>query len=150
IADTFHAQLAALDARVWWERDDEYLAAFAQRERLERPAAVLIMVQVIGLLASTPTFPLLCPPPGKARSGSLDPARAGSVDERILERVRALLAKAESTEFSEEAETFTAGAQKLMARHSIDYALLAHRGGHQDGTVGRRIPIDNPYEAPKA
>src|SRR5262249_14522034 len=96
-----------------------------------------------------PVLPTLCPPPGKARSGSLDPARAGSADERILERVRALLAKAESTEFSEEAEAFTAGAQKLMARHSIDYALLAHRGRHRDGTVGRRTPVDNPYESPK-
>lgn len=152
IDETFHAQLAALDARVWWDRDEEHLAAFATRERIERPAAVLAMLQVICLLAETPTFPVLCPPPGQARRGTLDPARRAdrAADERILAKVRALLAKAESTEFSEEAEAFTAGAQKLMARHSIDYALLAHRSGAQDGPVGRRIGIDNPYEAPKA
>lgn len=44
---------------------------------------------------------------------------------RVLSQVRALLAKAESTTFEPEAETFTAGAQALMARHSIDAAMLA-------------------------
>jgi hypothetical protein len=152
IDETFDIQLAALEARVWWDRDDDYLDAFAAQERIERPAALLIMLQVISLLACAPVLPVLCPPPGKARRGTLDPARraASAVDDKILVKVRALLAKAESTEFSEEAEAFTAGAQKLMARHSIDYALLAHRAGQHQAPAGRRITIDNPYEAPKA
>ena len=37
-------------------------------------------------------------------------------DEKVLGRVRALLAKAESTTFPEEAEALTAKAQELMAR----------------------------------
>jgi hypothetical protein len=73
------------------------------------------------------------------------------VDERVLARVRALLAKAESTDFPAEAETFTAGAQALMARHSIDHALLAAAGrAPSDRPTGRRVGIDNPYESPKA
>jgi hypothetical protein len=151
VDETFHAQLAALDARVWWGSDDSYLAAFAGRERIELPAAVLVALQVICLLTGAPVLPVLCPPPGSARQGSLA-ARPGvnAADEKILARVRALLAKAESTNFPSEAEAFTAGAQKLMARHSIDYALLAHRTGVHDRPTGRRIAIDNPYENPKA
>jgi Protein of unknown function (DUF2786) len=72
------------------------------------------------------------------------------VDQRILSRVRALLAKAESTTFEAEAETFTAGAQALMARYSIDRALLAASGhAGREEPIGRRIGVDNPYEGPK-
>jgi hypothetical protein len=72
-----------------------------------------------------------------------------AADPRQLDRVRALLAKAESTSFPEEAEAYTAKAQELMARHSIDYALLSVGTGARDEPVGRRIGIENPYEAPK-
>jgi hypothetical protein len=61
-----------------------------------------------------------------------------------------LLAKAESTEFPAEAEALTARAQELMARHSIDYALLAAQSGSKQEPVGRRLPVDNPYADPKA
>jgi hypothetical protein len=62
-----------------------------------------------------------------------------------------MLAKAESTEFPEEAEALTARAQELMARHSIDRALLAAADpSARDLPFGRRIGIDNPYESPKA
>src|SRR5262245_60325667 len=37
-----------------------------------------------------------------------------------------------------------------MARHSIGYALLSVDTGAGDEPVGRRIGIDNPYEAAKA
>jgi hypothetical protein len=36
-----------------------------------------------------------------------------------------------------------------MARHSIDYALLAVGSAARDEPTGRRIGVDNPYEAPK-
>ncbi|NVI86339.1 DUF2786 domain-containing protein, partial [Actinomadura sp. BRA 177] len=76
--------------------------------------------------------------------------RARDVDQRMLGKVRALLAKAESTEFPEEAEALSARAQELMARHSIDHALLAAEAGDTGGPAGRRIAVDSPYEAPKA
>ncbi|MGI5202238.1 DUF2786 domain-containing protein [Spirillospora sp. CA-108201] len=85
--------------------------------------------------------------PGETRT---DGGRRGEADQRILGRVRALLAKAESTEFPEEAEALSARAQELMARHSIDHALLAAETGDMGGPDGRRIAVDSPYEAPKA
>lgn len=69
----------------------------------------------------------------------------------MLERVRALLAKAESTNFPEEAEAFTAKAQELMARHAIDEAMLeAGGGGGRADVVGWRIGVDDPYAAAKS
>lgn len=66
-------------------------------------------------------------------------------------RVLALLAKAESTEYPEEAEAFFAKAQELMARHSIDEAMLAAAG-----TAGTADPSSSkvvcraPYATGKA
>ena len=37
-----------------------------------------------------------------------------------------------------------------MAKYSIDHALLAAETGHAEEPGGRRIAVDNPYEAPKA
>lgn len=72
---------------------------------------------------------------------------------RMLEKVRALLAKAESTDFDEEAEAFTAKAQELMARYAIDEAVLEAsrpRQGH-DATIDETVVvIPDPYASPKA
>ncbi len=69
----------------------------------------------------------------------------------LLARIRALLAKAESSTFEAEAEVFTAKAQELMARHRIDRAVLAdeHPGRLADGVEGRRITVDDPYATAK-
>lgn len=65
----------------------------------------------------------------------------------VLGRVRALLAKAESTTFPAEAEALSAKAHELMARYAIDRAVL---GGEQVGRVGsRRIEMDAPYASAK-
>ncbi len=45
--------------------------------------------------------------------------------ESMVEKIQGLLAKAESTNFPEEAAAFRAGAEKLMLKHSIDEAMLA-------------------------
>ncbi|WP_433231919.1 DUF2786 domain-containing protein [Actinomadura formosensis] len=87
---------------------------------------------------------------GGSRFADAAGGRERAVDQRTLGRVRALLAKAESTEFPEEAEALSARAQELMARHSIDQALLDAQAGGTGGPAGRRIAVDNPYEAPKA
>jgi len=151
VDERWEAQLRELDAAVWWERDDEYLSALGEREGLARPELIRCLLQVLHVFSTCPQIQVLCPPPGRARRGSLGVAAAGgrAADPRQLERVRALLAKAESTSFAEEAEAYTAKAQELMARHSIDYALLSVRAGVRDEPVGRRIGIENPYEAPK-
>ncbi|MCX4907739.1 DUF2786 domain-containing protein [Streptomyces sp. NBC_00878] len=74
----------------------------------------------------------------------------GSGDSRMLTRIRALLAKAEATGFPEEAEALSAKAQELMARHSIDEALLAARTHAKDAPGACRIGVDPPYETAKA
>ncbi|MGC4855356.1 DUF2786 domain-containing protein [Micromonospora sp. DT4] len=149
VDERWEAQLRELDSAVWWARDDEYLSAVGEREGLARPELIRCLLQVLHVFSTCPQIQVLCPPPGRARRGSLGAAGGQAADPRQLERVRALLAKAESTSFAEEAEAYTAKAQELMARHSIDYALLSVGTGIRDEPVGRRIGIDNPYEAPK-
>jgi hypothetical protein len=74
------------------------------------------------------------------------------LDSRVLDRVRALLAKAESTSFAEEADAFTAKAHQLMDRHAIDRAMLASHGrGHSGpGATSRRVSVEQPYASAKA
>jgi hypothetical protein len=73
------------------------------------------------------------------------------MEDKILEKIRALLAKAESTTFDAEAEALTAKAQELMARYRIDRALLdAGRAGATVRTDSRRVAVDNPYADAKA
>ncbi|MFB8087966.1 DUF2786 domain-containing protein [Streptomyces sp. NPDC055992] len=100
------------------------------------------------LLLNLPVIEPVGPPPGAAREALHRPPAAG--EPRMLTRIRALLAKAEATGYPEEAEALTTKAQELMARHSIDEALLAART-HGDRTPGAcRIGVDAPYETAKA
>lgn len=70
-----------------------------------------------------------------------------------LGRVQALLAKAESTDFPDEAESLLAKAQDLMARHAISEAMVAaerHRAGGAPDPVGsRRFVVGAPYASAK-
>ena len=146
-------QVAAMEATVWWPPDHTLVAGCAPLYPRGRLDLVMCALDLISLLTSLPTIEMLGPLPGSAAASARGAQHQAvrSVDERVLNRVRALLAKAESTTFPAEAETFTAGAQALMARHSIDHALLAAAGrAPSDAPGGRRIGIDNPYEAPKA
>lgn len=69
---------------------------------------------------------------------------------KIAERVRALLAKAESTEHPAEAELFTAKAQELMAKYAIDQlAVDAARGRPAGEVTSRRFDLDVPYGSAK-
>ncbi|QTE00001.1 hypothetical protein S1361_21875 [Streptomyces cyanogenus] len=80
-----------------------------------------------------------------------EPRRAhGPAASRMLGRIRALLAKAEATGYPEEAEALTAKAQELMARHSVDEALLAAEAPAPDAPGACRIGVEPPYEQAKA
>jgi uncharacterized protein DUF2786 len=69
----------------------------------------------------------------------------------MLARIRALLAKAESTDFPEEAEALSAKAQSLMARHTIDAAVLGQRSGTVITSVlARRMHLEEPHVEAKA
>ena len=75
------------------------------------------------------------------------------IDTKILDRVRAYLAKAESTEFTAEAETFTAAAQALMTRYRIDSALLEAAAPDAQKTSKpntRCLTLNNPYMLAKS
>lgn len=144
----WHPQLTALGADVWWPGQQSYLEARAERHGW--PDLVRSATKLIALVWAVPRIEALGPRPGTATPGT-DRASAADVEPRILERVRRLLAKAESTTFEAEAETFTAGAQALMARHSIDAALLAatEPAPAPGGPGASRLGIDNPYEMHK-
>ncbi|MDG9717460.1 DUF2786 domain-containing protein [Streptomyces sp. DH24] len=79
-----------------------------------------------------------------------EPARGRRPESRALTRIRALLAKAEATGYPEEAEALSAKAQELMARHSIDAALLSAGAPSPDAPGACRIGVEPPYEQAKA
>ncbi|WP_031515823.1 DUF2786 domain-containing protein [Streptomyces sp. NRRL F-5123] len=115
------------------------MTGFARREKLDRFSAATVCVEVLRLYGRLPRLPALQAPGAEAA-----PPGTG----KMLARIRALLAKAESTGFPEEAEALSAKAQHLMARHSIDAALLGAAAG--EGPGARRIGVDRPYEGAKA
>ncbi|WP_435176795.1 DUF2786 domain-containing protein [Actinacidiphila sp. bgisy145] len=123
------------------------LAAYVADQRLDRFSAALLVVELLRLYATLPPITALTPPPPPHPG---EGAAAGTTG-KALARIRALLAKAESTGFPEEAEALSAKAQQLMARHSIDTAALAAAGGTgPDAPTTRRIGVDRPYEGAKA
>lgn len=145
------AQLAELEAERWWPSDTDYLSARAGSASGGWAEVCGGAMAALDLIVWLPPLQVIGPRPGEATAATRETAaRAAALDERILSRVRALLAKAESTPYEAEAETFTAGAQALMARHSIDAAMLDAAQANRAGPQSIRIGIDRPYETPKA
>jgi hypothetical protein len=150
------AQADALGASVWWTSSAMYLDEIATRWKFDRVAVLDVVLTLLTILSELPPIEVLVPPPGIAprrgdRSGTGGSGTPRRIEPRLLDRVRALLAKAESTSYPAEAEAYTAKAQELIARHSIDEALLVARAG--DAAVvpfARRIGVDHPYEGEKA
>lgn len=77
-------------------------------------------------------------------------ASTGVSDDGLLAKIRALLAKAEATEFPSEAETLTAKATELMAKYGIEQAMLADAEPSRDKVTNKILQIDNPYGIDKA
>ncbi len=128
----------------WRAQADEITRTGHARRRTDRVAQLDATLRLIGTLRRLPPIEVLVPPPGTAA-----PARpATRADEGLLNRVRALLAKAESTDFPAEAEAYSAKAQELIARHSIEDALAEHTA--EVVPYARRIGVDHPYESEKA
>jgi Protein of unknown function (DUF2786) len=149
VDDRWRAQLAALGCEVWWGNDTGvYLGDWCAIRPGSPESAVVTALELLHVLGHLVVLPRLGPLPGTARPGAA--AAGADGNERILSKVRALLAKAESTEFAEEAEALSARAQELMAKYSIDHALLAAQAGRRDEPSSRRVPVDGPYEAAKA
>ena len=119
----------------WFDRRD------SGRDRIDS------IVGLVALLARLPRLARLIPSPGNP-SVDVDVLVGEVRGDPLLDRIRSLLAKAESTEFPAEAEAFTAKAQSLITSARLDEAAL--RGLRApDGGSGRvsaiRVPIDEPY-----
>ena len=139
------AQLERIGARRDWSADGVFLGQLGS----EWPDALVAAVALMALLMSLPGLPQLVDPPSRWRSGA--PAEEPGVPPATLGKVRALLAKAESTTFEGEADALTAKAQELMARHRIDRAVLEHDfQASRTRPLGRRIAVDDPYAEAKA
>jgi hypothetical protein len=68
------------------------------------------------------------------------------LNDGLLDKVRALLAKAEATPFDAEAEAFTNKAQELIARYRIDRALLDRANARErEPPILRRVGVETPY-----
>ncbi|OKI99754.1 aromatic acid decarboxylase [Streptomyces sp. CB01249] len=131
-----------------WRSQLDELPAAPPANRPDRFSYASAFLALCRLLLALPAIEPVGPPPGAAREALTRPPAAG--EPRMLTRIRALLAKAEATGYPEEAEALTTKAQELMARHSIDEALLAART-HGDRAPGAcRIGVDAPYETAKA
>jgi hypothetical protein len=146
------AQLHDLTSRSRRPGERSALLATAGRATTEEWTIALV---ALDLMRRLPGSQRLVPPPsqwGRTRSAPATAAGARVTGDRAktLTRIRALLAKAESTEFAAEAEAFTGKAQDLMTRHAIDEALLAEGTGGSVDVQGIRVLIHHPYALEKA
>ncbi|MFB8118347.1 DUF2786 domain-containing protein [Streptomyces sp. NPDC055962] len=132
-----------------WADQLAAMPAPAPRNRPDRFTYASALLELYRLLLRLPAIEPAGPQPGTSATGA--PAGPPAHGEpRMLTRIRALLAKAEATGFPEEAEALTTKAQELMARHSLDEALLAARTHSADTPGALRIGVDAPYESAKA
>ena len=147
----WQAQLEALGATTrWWGPGADWLGPLALRDGLAYEEALAVAVESLGVLYALPALERLLPVPSEwGRAGSEQLFDLPD-DHPGLAKVRALLAKAESTSFPAEAEALTAKAQELMARYAIDEALAASRGERRDRPRSRRVAVDDPYAAAKS
>lgn len=112
----------------------------------------IAVLALLGQWQTLPRWPQIGPLPSQWPRKRATPrvtatAGADSPNAKVLGRIRGLLAKADATDFDEEAEILTAKAQELMTRYSIDSLLLS--GGNVD-VDSRRVHVDNPHAPAKA
>lgn len=115
---------------------------WARRQGAPWPQACDALIDLLVAVHRLPRLEPLLPRPG---ASDVLFVAAASADERVLRKVRALLAKAESTDFEEEAEAFTAKAQELMRTHAIERAVTEADGPHRSAPNARRLWLDAPY-----
>ena len=130
-----------------------WVTRWADAERLDPTESTRAVLDTYACLLKLPPLEPLMPMPGPpgGRPRPVDnPLRVGTVADPMLERVRNLLAKAESTTFEAEATALTEKAQELITRHAIDAALLQADSPKRTRPSEIRIPIDSPYADAKS
>lgn len=145
---------------VWSDQLDQVRSRRTRRSSSPDDVGKLVhRFEVAVFLTRLPAVVGVVPPPSAwrtlAATPNTGPRRSDQqVDPRMLERVRALLAKAESTTFDAEAEAFTGKAQELMAKYAIDAAMVAAAASGARslaaGVEARRLHLDDPYAVQKA
>ncbi|CAL9532376.1 hypothetical protein SUDANB176_04079 [Streptomyces sp. enrichment culture] len=128
-----------------WKAQLDGLEA-ADAPRADRFSYATAVLELYRLLLRLPALE----PLDETATGTGAGARDRRPESRMLGRIRALLAKAEATGFLEEAEALSAKAQELMARHSVDEALLAAQEPSGETPGACRIGVEPPYEQAKA
>lgn len=139
-------QLRQLGAHSPTPIDGSASLAWAVASGLEWPEASPRLIELLVLACSLPVVQEVLPAPGSVRA---DSASSG-VDEAVLHKVRALLAKAEATEFEDEADALTAKAQHLMTEHSIHHTLASAAAPQREKPRVRRFWLDAPYVPAKS
>jgi hypothetical protein len=119
--------------------DPEKVVALLQDHRQDRIGFVTDVFRMLRFLRELPRLAPLHPP-----------GAATDEEARLHAKVRALLAKAESTTFEAEAQACTAKAQELMERHAIDEATLTADRPTPGGATSMRVVLEAPYAKPKA
>jgi hypothetical protein len=143
IHERWAAQIQQLDAAIWWAPDRPHLQQWARRNQLTVEQALTATISLLAQLVTLPKLPQILPPPGTTTRRAT--TAAAGVDQKILSRVRALLAKAESTQFPAEAEALSAKAQELMNRHAFERALLDADEHQPQTATSTRLWLDSPY-----
>jgi hypothetical protein len=113
--------------------------------RLDWPDVIELASSITFALCNLTRLDEVIPPPGAETASRSIADLSSQAADPILTKVRQLLAQAESTNFDAEAETFTAKAQELMARHAIDAAVVWDRQERTEEPITIRIAIDDPY-----
>jgi hypothetical protein len=126
------------------------LTEWAAAARIGRYLTLHHALSLAGFLQSLPILARLFPLPGSAVRSRADDHAVVRADAKMLARIRGLLAKAEATEFPEEAEALSGKAQELMAKFSLDQALVEAGPEIPDDSAARRLWVDTPYVSAKA
>ncbi|GAA3676694.1 DUF2786 domain-containing protein [Lentzea roselyniae] len=143
VDERWAAQVRGLDAKVWWESGVPQLLQWVDRHGTDLERALRTTILLVDELMKLPELPLIVPRPGSAAARSS--SAVSGVDQKVLARVRALLAKAESTQFPDEAESLSAKAQELMNRHAFERAVLDGEEQRKQTAASTRLWLDAPY-----
>lgn len=126
----------------WWNESADFWPQFLEYHSLNPLESVGAVRWWLGIFSVDRQLHQFAPPPWVSDSSS----SADQDHQKVMGKIRGLLAKAESTQFPDEAEALSAKAQELISRHSIDVALLADSVEVPGGT---RLYLDAPYTKPK-
>jgi len=122
------------------------LAHYRRASRVDARGFWLSLFRLLVQFRFLPSMAVIAPPPSLWTSERPTPS-SHRADTKILNKIRGLLAKAESSTFAEESDAFSAKAQELMTRYAIDHAVVdAADGSPLDSmVVTRRFVVENPY-----